>query len=141
MEMLPVKAVADTSARLTVPARDAEKIRIARSAISRLLRRFAGRPPRRPSETYHLLTGLSHEAVLLLLAKTKSEPVKRQVSAYLTSYQHVKPALTGDDLKTMGLKPGPIYKKILERLLDARLNGEVNSKRDERELVKQMANL
>ena len=39
----------------------------------------------------------------------------------------------------MGLKPGPIYKKILAHLLDARLNGEVKSARDELELVKQMA--
>ena len=41
----------------------------------------------------------------------------------------------------MGLKPGPIYKKILAHLLDARLNGEVKSARDEREFVKKLANL
>ena len=39
----------------------------------------------------------------------------------------------------MGLKPGPIYKKILAHLLDARLNGEVHSASEERTLVKRMA--
>jgi tRNA nucleotidyltransferase (CCA-adding enzyme) len=39
----------------------------------------------------------------------------------------------------MGLKPGPIYKKILDRLLEARLNGEVKTKADERELAKKLA--
>jgi len=41
----------------------------------------------------------------------------------------------------MGLKPGPLYRKILDRLLDARLNGEVKTDADEREMAKRMANL
>lgn len=139
MELLPDKVVADTLARLTVPARYAEKIRVGRSTISRLLRQLARRPFPRPSETYHRLAGLSDEALLLLLAKTSSELVKRQVSAHLTTYQHVKPTLTGDDLKALGLKPGPTYKKVLTQLLDARLNGEVHSESEERKFVKRLA--
>ncbi len=73
---------------------------------------------------------------LFLMAKTKSEAVKRHVSSYLTGYQQVKPSLTGEDLKAMGLKPGPIYRTILDRLRDARLNGEVKTESEERELVK-----
>jgi len=64
--------------------------------------------------------------------------VKRQVSAFLTTYQHVKPILTGTNLKTMGLKPGPQFKRILDRLLHARLNGEGKSEQDERQLVQQV---
>jgi len=30
------------------------------------------------------------------------------------TYQHVKPILTGADLKAMGLKPGPQFKDILD---------------------------
>jgi len=37
----------------------------------------------------------------------------RQVSVFLTTYQHVIPILTGADLKEMGLKPGPQFKRIL----------------------------
>ncbi len=64
--------------------------------------------------------------------------MKRQVSAFLTTYQHVKPILTGVDLKAMGLKPGPQFKKILDRLLDARLNGEVKTETDERALARRL---
>jgi tRNA nucleotidyltransferase (CCA-adding enzyme) len=64
--------------------------------------------------------------------------VKRQVSAFLTAYQHTKPVVTGVDLKAMGLKPGPQFKKILDRLLDARLNGEVKTESEERELVRRL---
>jgi tRNA nucleotidyltransferase (CCA-adding enzyme) len=67
--------------------------------------------------------------------------VKRQVSVFLTTHQHVKPLLTGEDLKAMGLKPGPQFKKILSALLDARLNGEVETETDERALVSQLARL
>ena len=84
------------------------------------------------------MTGLSDETLLLLMAKSKGETVKRQVSAFLTTYQHVKPTLTGKDLKTIGLKPGPQFKKILDQLLDARLNGEIKTEQEERQLVQDM---
>jgi tRNA nucleotidyltransferase (CCA-adding enzyme) len=73
------------------------------------------------------------------MAKDKSESMKRQVSAYLTTYRHVKPSLTGRDLQAMGLKPGPLYRNILDALLAARLNGEVNTEAEERELAKRLA--
>jgi tRNA nucleotidyltransferase (CCA-adding enzyme) len=50
----------------------------------------------------------------------------------------VKPALTGTDLNAMGLKPGPQFKKILDRLLAARLNGEVKTEAEERQFVQQV---
>jgi tRNA nucleotidyltransferase (CCA-adding enzyme) len=72
------------------------------------------------------------------MAKSKRESVKRQVSAFLTTSQHVKPSLTGVDLKAMGLKPGPQFKMILDRLLDARLNRDVKTESEERELVRRL---
>jgi tRNA nucleotidyltransferase (CCA-adding enzyme) len=73
------------------------------------------------------------------MAKCKAESAKRQVSAFLTTYRNVKPMLTGSDLKAMGLKPGPHFKRILDQLLDARLNGEVKTETEERELVRRLA--
>jgi tRNA nucleotidyltransferase (CCA-adding enzyme) len=81
------------------------------------------------------LRDMPDEALVAMMAQSSSDQVKRQVSAFLTSYQHVRPVLTGVELKAMGLKPGPQFKKILDRLLDARLNGEVKSETEERELV------
>jgi tRNA nucleotidyltransferase (CCA-adding enzyme) len=72
------------------------------------------------------------------MAKAKPDSVRRQVSAYLTTYQRTKPSLTGADLKSLGLKPGPLYKRILDRLLDARLDGDVKSEAGERELVRKL---
>ena len=72
------------------------------------------------------------------MAKSKGDTVKRQVSAFLTTYQHVKLNLTGSDLAAMGLKPGPQFKQILAQLLDARLNGDVRTDTEERQFVQQL---
>ncbi len=38
------------------------------------------------------------------------------------------PMVDGNDLKAMGLQPGPIYKRILDQIYRAQLNGELNSR-------------
>ena len=140
-DVMTARAVGETLRRLKMPERQANKIRAGRVASPGILRRLAKRPPPRPSEIYRVLAGLSEETLLFLMAKTHSMAVTRAISAYLITYRHVKPSLTGTDLKAMGLKPGPIYKKILGCLLDVRLNREISTKAEERELVKQMAKI
>jgi tRNA nucleotidyltransferase (CCA-adding enzyme) len=139
MEVLPPRAVGETVKRLGMPARDAERIRAGHAAANAVLRRLARKPPPRPSETYHALNGLADETLLLLMAKAKPDAVKRQVSAYLTTYRRTRSLLTGADLKALGLKPGPQFTRILGRLLDARLDGEVKSEAEERELLRKLA--
>jgi tRNA nucleotidyltransferase (CCA-adding enzyme) len=136
MEVLPPRAVSETVKRLGMSTRDAARIKAGHAAANAVLRRLAKRPPPKPSDTYHALDGLADETLLLLMARAKPDSVKRQVSAYLTTYQRTRPLLTGADLKALGFKPGPQFKRILSRLLDARLDGDVKSEADERELVK-----
>ncbi|MDH5669877.1 MAG: CBS domain-containing protein [Nitrospira sp.] len=135
LEVLPERAVTDVLKRFPFSDSEARMLKATRVGCHQTIRRLGRQPALKPGETYRLLSGLSDETLLGLMAKSKGDLVKRQVSAFLTTYQHVKPALTGADLKAMGLKPGPRFKKILDRLLDARLNGEVKTEADERELV------
>jgi tRNA nucleotidyltransferase (CCA-adding enzyme) len=140
LEVLPERAVKDLLKRFPFSEQEATRIKMARVGCHNMIRRLASKRSLKPSEVYHLLSGLSDETLLILMAKSKGETVKRQVSAFLTTYQHVKPILTGSDLKAMGLKPGPKFKQILDRLLDARLNGEVKTEAEERAIVCRMAN-
>jgi tRNA nucleotidyltransferase (CCA-adding enzyme) len=140
LEMLPERAVADVLKRLPFSEQDTVKIKAGRGSHA-VIRRLATRPPPKPADVYRLLCKWPDEALLMLMAKSKSESVKRQVSAFFTTAQHVKPTLTGSDLKAMGLKPGPQFKLILDRLLDARLNGEIKTESDERALVNRIAKL
>jgi tRNA nucleotidyltransferase (CCA-adding enzyme) len=54
---------------------------------------------------------------------------------FLSTWRHIKPVTTGDDLKARGLEPGPKFKEILTRLRAAWLDGEVKSLSDESELL------
>jgi tRNA nucleotidyltransferase (CCA-adding enzyme) len=141
LELLPERAVKDVFKRFPFSEQEAGRLKMARGGCHNVIRRLASQRPIKPAEVYHLLSGLSDETLLLLMAKSKGETVKRQVSAFLTTYQHVKPIMTGTDLKTMGLKPGPKFKEILDRLLDVRLNGEIKTESEERDLVAKLAGL
>lgn len=127
--------------RLTMPNRQASKVHMVKSGLRSALRGLSQGRLTKPSEAYRLLSALPDEGLILLAAKAQSPKVKRFLAAHLTTHQHVKVSLTGSDLKAMDLKPGPLYKKILDRLLDARLNGEVKTDADERDLVKKIAKL
>lgn len=47
-----------------------------------------------------------------------------------------QPFVSGDDLKAMGLTPGPLFKRVLDAVYDAQLEGRVRSVAEARELAK-----
>jgi len=61
---------------------------------------------------------------------------RQRLQLFVDKLRYIKPALTGDDLKRMGIPPGPRIKEILQLLHEARLDGKVTSRRDEKGLVK-----
>ena len=138
MDSLPQPAVEETLTRLTFPRRQTQSMSWVAREGTRLLRTLNQNA--NPSETFRALCNLSDETLVFLMAKTRSERVKQNISALFTTYRRVKPILTGKELKAMGLKPSPLYNTILNRLLDARLNGEVETEADERQLVRRLVN-
>ena len=86
------------------------------------------------SQLYAWFSVLTLEMLLYLAARASSEQVRRYVSLYLTRLRAVSPLLDGEDLRGLGLVPGPLFRRIKERLLQARLDGEVCS-RDEEEAL------
>jgi tRNA nucleotidyltransferase (CCA-adding enzyme) len=48
----------------------------------------------------------------------------------------IRISIGGEELKTLGLVPGPLYKSILGDLLEARINGKVLTREDEIAYVK-----
>ena len=88
------------------------------------------------SEIYKVLEPLSQEAKLFIMAKTKSEEIKKAISNYVTYKDVLKPIFTGEDLKKLGIKEGPVYKEILETLKDAKIDLNLRTKEDEESFVK-----
>ena len=46
------------------------------------------------------------------------------------------PLLTGDDLKALGIKQGPVYKKLLDAVREAQLDGTIRTFAEAVEVVK-----
>jgi tRNA nucleotidyltransferase (CCA-adding enzyme) len=124
--------------RLALSRVQAENVSAGGSRIDRALKRLTNKGTVRPSQVYRLFADLSDEALVLLLAKQVSMQhgvrlslLKRHLVAYVKN-RTIKTALTGRDLQAMGLKPGPQYKTILGKLLDARIDGMIITEADER---------
>jgi len=128
--------------RLAIPGRLAARLFSQRHLVYRLMevvkRRLKRLAEIRNSELYDWFTPLSPEMLLYLASRASNEQVRRFVSLYLTRLRDVAPLLTGDDLQSLGLPPGPQFKHIRQRLLHARLDGEVSSRDDELLLAKSM---
>lgn len=87
-----------------------------------------------------MLEEFDTEFLLFLMARTGSDKVRKEISKYFTKIKYVRPYLRGRDLLEMGLKPGPLFKGVLDRLLEARLEGKVSTKEEELEFVKALVN-
>ncbi|MBW2430065.1 MAG: CBS domain-containing protein [Deltaproteobacteria bacterium] len=87
--------------------------------------------PAPDSLLYRKLTGFKTELILYMMAATKHQKVKKAISHFITDLRRVDIALKGRDLKKMKLKPGPIYREVLQAVLDARLDGKLKTKNDE----------
>lgn len=122
--------------RLEIPLSRQERIVWTYNRVDHLLGTFFRLPDPRPSDIYRALQPFRPEELLFLMVQATCEDVRRIVSHYCHRYRHVQTELKGRDLKAMGFPPGPLYSRILNDLLDARLNGQVRSRAEELEFVK-----
>ena len=94
----------------------------------------------KPGEIYNLLHGLSHTALVAATIATDSSIIIKNINLYLDKLRNVRTALSGKDLEEMGIKPGPRMKEILQKLLEARLDGQVTDRQGEIEMVEKKKN-
>jgi tRNA nucleotidyltransferase (CCA-adding enzyme) len=83
------------------------------------------------STLYKRVSVFRTELILYIMATTKQKRVKKAISNYFTQLRYINTSLTGKDLLKMGLKPGPIYREVLQAVLDAKLNGLLKTRNDE----------
>jgi tRNA nucleotidyltransferase (CCA-adding enzyme) len=88
------------------------------------------------SDLYHQLSGFKTELVLYMMATTKNKNVKRYISNYYTILRNVDISTKGRDLIEMGIQPGPIFREILQAVHDAKINGQLKTRKDELVFVK-----
>ncbi|MBW2298349.1 MAG: polya polymerase, partial [Deltaproteobacteria bacterium] len=101
-----------------------------------ILNRMERNLPQNNSLLHKQLAGLSIEMILYMMVCARSRQVKRAISHYVTKLRHVTISVTGKDLMERGLKPGPVYRDIMQAVLNTKLNGSVQTREDELAFVK-----
>ncbi|HSB81925.1 MAG TPA: hypothetical protein VLM91_24355, partial [Candidatus Methylomirabilis sp.] len=90
-----------------------------------------------PSRVFRWLAEAPLEVVLALMARMERPELRKAIGDFLATLRRVRPFLRGSDLRTLGIRPGPIYREILNSLQYARLDGHVQSRDDELRFVRQ----
>ncbi|MBW4619229.1 MAG: CBS domain-containing protein [Cyanosarcina radialis HA8281-LM2] len=81
----------------------------------------------RPSQVVRVLSQYELPA-LILIAVQSGRSTRQKIWQYLTHWVNVRSLLNGNDLKTLGYRPGPLYKQIIDDLLAATLDGVIRDR-------------
>jgi tRNA nucleotidyltransferase (CCA-adding enzyme) len=138
--------IAGTTRRLQLSAAQARALESAGETTSRLTETLSSVAALSPSQIYRLLSNLPAEALALVLAKglvsntgQGTGRLTRRLRRYLQHDRHVTMTINGETLKQFGLRPGPQFKKILDRLLDERLDGRISGVSEEKARARTLA--
>ncbi|MGC8855477.1 MAG: CCA tRNA nucleotidyltransferase [Anaerolineae bacterium] len=115
------------SERLAFPTSLTRSARAASSLLTHLVDYVA----LSPSEWTAHLEKLPDLAIYAVYLRTQQS----ELAAYLSHWRHVRPNINGDDLKALGLPPGPHYQRLLWQLRAAWLDGRLTSELDEKRLL------
>jgi tRNA nucleotidyltransferase (CCA-adding enzyme) len=102
-----------------------------------------GEEEQQPSITYKLLHGLDQaalEAALRLNPLLQDARATGRVADYLGRLRFITTELNGDYLRSIGVPPGPIYRRILEALHIAKLDGLVPDRAAEETYIRKKLN-
>ncbi|HBA86522.1 MAG TPA: polya polymerase [Geobacter sp.] len=131
-----------TCTRLAVSEHYKERLvemrKLADDLVSGMERRLSRQERVENSEIYFILRGLPVEVLLYHMAKSRSPEVKRCISLYFTKLHSMRTQIGGEELKALGVKPGPMYRELLDAVLSAKLNGLVVSRDDEIRLATEL---
>ena len=93
------------------------------------------RPDLSNREIHALLHHSSSPALLVLWLSATSARVRERLWRYETELRHIQPMVDGDYLKGLGLKPSPLFKRLLNTVRDARLDGRIHTLAEEQALI------
>ncbi|MBK7178449.1 MAG: CBS domain-containing protein [Chloroflexi bacterium] len=134
LTVLPLEPAEQTVVMSRLRVRKATREDVA--AVARLLDALASLPAAvRQSELAFALRPFLPRVLLTVRLALTDEVAIGRLEWYFREGRMVETAVSGDDLRQMGLKPGPQFGILLDRLLAARLDGAVTDEAGERALL------
>lgn len=91
------------------------------------------------SDIYYFWKKYNIETIICAMASINDRFIKSSIHKYYTKLKDIKLEIGGEHLKAMGVEKGRKLGEILERLLLAKLNGEINNFNEEKELAEELA--
>lgn len=83
-----------------------------------------------PMSALHLLLkNMAMEAILYMIVRLEEvlgEDIKKQLSYYIYQVRNEKIDLTGNDIIALGIKQGPVVGEVLQKVLFAKIDGQVS---------------
>jgi tRNA nucleotidyltransferase (CCA-adding enzyme) len=92
----------------------------------------------KPTQIFSWLEPLSYEVIILLGASMCNVNLKRHIVDFFEIYNGMQLHVSGNDLVSLGILPGPRYKKIFAKVLAAKLNGQVKNRQGELALIRKL---
>lgn len=138
-ESLRAEEAEAVARRLALPAPTRELLERCRREAPALLRALHDAVG--PSEAYFRLRAAPEAVVAWTLVLARGRRARGFLTEHLTRWRRVRPLLTGEDLKALGLSPGPLYRQLLDRVLAAQLDGRIRSRAEAEGFVREAVGL
>ncbi len=123
--------------RFELPEKQCKLLVRQKTEVERIALDMLRRPFMKPSEIYWLLYDLENEGLLYLMTIARKKYIQKDVSRYVTRLRNVPSLISGRDLQELGYRPGPVFRTILNHLIEAQLNDKVHTRAEAIDLVKQ----
>lgn len=86
---------------------------------------------------FHILNHHKVETLLFMMAESTDVKVRERISLFIRDLQETSIEISGQEIMKLGLRPGPLFKEIKEALIDEKLKGNIKSKTDEINHIKE----
>jgi len=91
-----------------------------------------------PVETVEFFSGFYNEQLIVLMLKADSKKARVNILNYLEYLQHIEININGNDLLELGMDPGPAMKEILSGVYNARLRGDITTRKEQLNYAEQL---
>lgn len=89
----------------------------------------------KPSRIFALIDQLSYETIIFYYACSSNKYLRRNIGYYINKLSHLRLGVKGEDLKRIGLSPQELYGKVLAKLLEEKMDKNIDSKTQELKLA------
>jgi tRNA nucleotidyltransferase (CCA-adding enzyme) len=132
---LPPASIERACRRLALSPRSTAELISGLAAIENTCQQLRQDDALRPSAVVAALRPLSIELLPVLLGRCDGMQVHEHVRQYLTTWRHIRPSLTGNDLKRLGVPQGRHIGQLLTLILAAKLDDQAPTREAEEAIV------